>query len=55
MVSFIEYNWHLPALGNGAADASAGSILSMFDFRRANSPLFLDSTTGEPVYGHHGH
>jgi phospholipase C len=55
VVSFIEYNWHLPALGNGAADASAGSILSMFDFRRANSPLFLDSTTGEPVYGHHGH
>ncbi|MGC9961464.1 MAG: alkaline phosphatase family protein [Acidimicrobiales bacterium] len=55
VVSFIEYNWHLPALGNGAADTSAGSIQSMFDFRRPNSPLVLDGTTGEPAYGHHHH
>jgi hypothetical protein len=45
----------LPELGNGAADTSAGSILSMFDFHRPNSPLFLDSTTGEPVDSHHHH
>jgi phospholipase C len=32
VVKFIEYNWGLPALGNGAADNAAGSILSMFDF-----------------------
>ena len=32
VVKFIEYNWHLSALGNGAADTAAGSILSMFNF-----------------------
>ena len=36
-------------MGNGAADAAAGSILSMFNFRSYNPPLFLDPTTGEPV------
>jgi phospholipase C len=50
VVRFIEYNWGLPALGNGAADAEAGSILSMFSFRSAPSrPLFLNPATGEPV------
>jgi phospholipase C len=48
VVTFIEYNWHLPALGNGAQDTDAGSILSMFDFSRTNPPLFLDPTTGQP-------
>ena len=38
VVKFIEYNWNLPALGNGAADAAAGSILSMFNFRSIQSP-----------------
>jgi phospholipase C len=52
IVSFIEYNWGLPALGNGAADTSAGSILSMFDFGGPTAPpLFLDPSTGEPVHG----
>ena len=51
VVRFIEYNWHLPALGNGAADVAAGSILPMFDFGHVNPPLFLDPTTGE-VKGH---
>jgi phospholipase C len=48
-VKFIEYNWRVPALGNGAADTAAGSILSMFNFRSCNPPLFLDPSTGEPV------
>jgi phospholipase C len=49
--AFIEYNWHLPALGNGAADANpaVGSISGMFDFRQCAAPLFLSPTTGEPV------
>ena len=52
VVKFIEYNWHLPALGNGAADAMAGSILSMFDFSHKNPPngrLFLNPSTGQPA------
>ncbi|MGO9293631.1 MAG: phospholipase C [Streptosporangiaceae bacterium] len=50
VVKFIEYNWHLPGLGNGAADAAAGSILPMFDFSgRPNPPLFLSPATGEPI------
>jgi phospholipase C len=51
VVKFIEQNWNLPALGNGAADASAGSLMSMFDFsnNQGNAPLFLNPTTGEPV------
>ncbi len=52
VVKFIEYNWHLPALGNGAADTAAGSILSMFDFQAGHPTsraLFLDPSTGEPV------
>ncbi len=53
VVKFVEYNWGLPAMGNGAADTAAGSILSMFDFRGdRNPPLFLDSSTGEPQQRH---
>jgi phospholipase C len=50
--AFIEYNWHLPALGNGAADVSPalGTIRQLLDFQRCPSaPLFLDPATGEPV------
>lgn len=47
---FIEYNWGLPAMGNGAADASAGSILGMFSFDGArNTPLFMNPKNGLPV------
>jgi len=54
VVKFIEYNWGLPAMGNGSVDAFAGSILSMFDFHgRRNSALFLDPTTGQPTRRHH--
>jgi phospholipase C len=51
IVKFIEYNWHLQALGNGAADAAAGSIADMFNFRSGaqNRPLYLDPNTGEPI------
>ena len=52
VVKFIEYNWHLPALGNGAADTAAGSLMSMFNFQAGhptNGALFLNPATGEPV------
>ena len=50
VVKFIEYNWKLPGLGNGAADTAAGSILSMFDFAHPSAHrLLLSPTTGEPV------
>jgi phospholipase C len=49
VMKFIEYNWRLAGLGNGAADADAGSILPMFNFfGPPNPPLFLNSTTGQP-------
>jgi phospholipase C len=52
VVKFIEQNWSLPALGNGAADARAGSIMPMFNFKSKTPPngtLFLDPATGEPT------
>jgi phospholipase C len=52
VVEFVEYNWKLPAMGNGAADAAAGSILSMFNFTPATPPnkaLWLNPATGEPT------
>jgi phospholipase C len=52
VVKFIEQNWTLPALGDGAADGAAGSLQSMFDFSRGgpqNGKLFLNPTTGEPI------
>ncbi len=50
IVKFIGYNWGLPSLGNGAADAGAGSVLSMFDFSAPSAPeVFLDPSTGEVV------
>jgi phospholipase C len=51
VVKFIEYNWRLPALANGAVDTTAGSIQDMFDFHGGGSDhkLFLDPSTGEPI------
>ena len=47
VVKFIEYNWQLPAMGNGAADTMAGSIAPMFDFSGPQrSRLFLRPSTG---------
>jgi phospholipase C len=51
VVRFIEDNWSLSALGNGAADTAAGSLNSMFDWQQPrNKPLFLNGN-GEPVHG----
>jgi len=67
VVRFIEDNWlQGKRLGDGSNDASAGSIMGMFDFNRpaffATQPLFLDPETGtrlaSPKPGHgpgHGH
>jgi phospholipase C len=47
--AFIEDNWLLPRIGNGATDAIAGTINAMFDFSRPDfQPLFLNPSTGEP-------
>jgi phospholipase C len=49
VVKFIEQNWSLPALGNGAADNAAGSLDTLFDFQAPPAPkLFLNPSTGEP-------
>jgi phospholipase C len=48
IIRFIEDNWNLGRIGNGSADAIAGSLHGMFDFddgRRAHK-LILDPTTG---------
>lgn len=54
VVRFIEDNWlHGQRIGQGSNDATAGSIMGMFDFRRRpfdRAPrLFLDPATGLPV------
>ncbi|MDE2004999.1 MAG: phospholipase, partial [Rhodospirillales bacterium] len=53
VVRFIEDNWLRGArLGGGSFDASAGSIMGMFDFSAHGgrvSPLFLSPETGEPL------
>jgi len=50
---FIEDNWlHSERLGGGSFDASAGSIMDMFDFSPFgghNPRLFLNTSTGEPI------
>ena len=38
IIKFIEDNWHLPGIGNGSFDATAGSILPMFDFNGRLQP-----------------
>jgi phospholipase C len=52
VVRFIEDNWlHSKRLGGGSFDATAGSIMDLFDFRSsASTPrLFLDPATGNPT------
>jgi len=53
VVRFIEDNWlHGQRLGGGSFDATAGSIMDLFDFDQdhrhdfRNDALFLDPTTG---------
>jgi phospholipase C len=48
--AFIEYNWHLPHIGDGSTDAIAGSIDAMFDFAHPHmARLLLDPISGERV------
>ena len=48
VVKFIEDNWHVPAMGNGASDAAAGSSSLMFDFNgKPQRPVFLNPKNGE--------
>ncbi|PMS19789.1 phospholipase [Trinickia dabaoshanensis] len=52
VVRFIEDNWlGGQRIGGGSFDATAGSIMSMFDFSSAprTTPLFLDPTLGTQV------
>ena len=52
VVRFIEDNWlHGQRLGDGAFDATTGSIMSLFDFTSGGHtpPVYLDPTTGTLV------
>jgi phospholipase C len=53
VVRFIEDNWLQSArIGNGSADALAGSLENMLDFHKAStSALILDPSTGLPAKG----
>jgi phospholipase C len=53
VVQFIEDNWLGGVrIGDGAADATAGTLDNMFSFHGGrNEPLFLNPTTGEPIRG----
>ena len=51
ILRFIEDNWDLGRLGNESTDATAGSLMRMFDFDedRPRAPrLILNDTTGAP-------
>ncbi len=52
IVRFIEDNWlNGQRLGGGSFDATAGSIMDMFDFHRPQTArLFLDEQTGSRVW-----
>ncbi len=45
----IEDNWGLGRIGGGSSDATAGTLLNMFDWHHRNHRLFLDPSTGQPV------
>ncbi|HEY8303397.1 MAG TPA: alkaline phosphatase family protein, partial [Solirubrobacteraceae bacterium] len=64
ILRFVEDNWGLGRIGDGSFDARAGSLSNMFSFsprHKADGKLFLNETTGEPLYGwayasaRHGH
>ena len=49
VIRFIEDNWDLGRIGNGSADAIAGTLNGLFDFdNNGNNKLFLDPLTGKP-------
>ncbi len=48
VIRFIEDNWSLGRIGNGSADAGAGSLEHLFNFGHGNfEPLLLNDSTGE--------
>jgi len=51
VIRFIEDNWKLGRIGNGSADAIAGTLDGMFDFSEGgkNHKLFLNPLTGQPT------
>ena len=52
ILRFIEDNWTLGRIGNGSADAIAGTIDGMFDFAsEGGSRLILDPTSGRVISG----
>jgi len=52
ILKFIEDNWSLGRIGNGSADAYAGSLLGMFNFNGGVAQaLMLDPSTGNVVSG----
>ncbi len=56
VVRFIEDNWlHGERLGGGSFDATAGSLMGLFDFAHGGghvARLYLDPATGLPVAAH---
>jgi phospholipase C len=52
ILRFIEDNWNLGRIGNGSADAIAGTIDGMFNFASdGGSRLILDPTSGRIISG----
>ncbi len=50
ILRFIEDNWALGRVGDQSADATAGTLLPLFDFESpARGSLLLDPETGEPL------
>ena len=51
ILRFIEDNWDLGRLGDGAFDEKAGALVQMFDFDDGphTRNLFLDPQTGQPT------
>jgi phospholipase C len=49
IIRFIEDNWNVGRIGNGSADAIAGTLDGLFDFDSTNSKLYLDPLTGKPA------
>jgi phospholipase C len=48
ILRFIEYNWGLDKIGDGSADAYAGTLLNMFDFKNPTAKaVILKPDTGK--------
>jgi phospholipase C len=50
ITQFIEDNWNLGQIGNGSADATAGTLENMFDFNpndQRSPAVIMNDTTGE--------